>query len=58
VLNKLYVKEAGLASSDSAVKEELMNELGIPKGSLLPWLMALRRKPGIKQTKEKRKVAH
>jgi hypothetical protein len=58
LVGKLYAKEAGLASSDSVGSKELMNELGIPEGSLLPWLMALRKMPGIKQTKEGRRVAH
>lgn len=58
LIGKLYAKEAGLASSDSVGSKELMNELGIPEGSLLPWLMALRKRPGIKQTKEGRRVAH
>jgi len=55
---KLYAKEAGLAPSDNVGNKELMNELGIPEGSLLPWLMALRKKPGIKQIKEEKQVAH
>lgn len=58
LVGKLYAKEAGLASSDSVGSKELMNELGIPEGSLLPWLMALRKRPGVKQTKEGRRVAH
>jgi len=58
LIGKLYAKEVGLASSDSVGNKELMNELGIPEGSLLPWLMALRKKPGIKQTKEEKQVAH
>jgi hypothetical protein len=58
LIGKLYAKEAGLARSDSVGNKELMNELGIPEGSLLPWLMALRKKPGIKQIKEEKQVAH
>jgi hypothetical protein len=58
LVGKLYAKEAGLASTDSVGNKELMNELGIPEGSLLPWLMALRKKPGIKQIKEEKQVAH
>ena len=58
LIGKLYAKEAGLASSDSVDNKELMNELGIPKGSLLPWLMTLRKKPGIKQIKEEKQTAH
>jgi len=58
LIGKLYAKEAGFAPTDSAGNKELMNELGIPEGSLLPWLMALRKKPGIKQIKEEKQVAH
>lgn len=58
LIGKLYAKEAGLASSDTVGNKELMNELGIPEGSLLPWLMALRKKPGIKQVKEEKQVTH
>jgi len=58
LIGKLYAKEAGLTPSDSVNNKELMNELGIPQGSLLPWLMALRKKPGIKQIKEGKQVAH
>ena len=35
-----------------------MNELGIPNGSLLPWLMDLRKKPGIKQVKKGKNTNH
>ena len=58
LIGKLYAKEAGLTSSDSVGNKELMNELGIPEGSLLPWLMGLRKRLGIKQTKEGRRVTH
>ena len=59
LIGKLYAKEAGLATSESVSNKELMNELGIPIGSLLPWLKELRKTPGIKQIKkEKRRVEH
>ena len=58
LIGKLYAKEAGLSTSESVSNKELMNELGIPKGSLLPWLMELRKKPGIKQIKKGRIVEH
>jgi len=58
LIGKLYAKEAGFASSECVGNKEFMNELGIPEGSLLPWLMALRKKPGIKQVKEERQVTH
>lgn len=58
LIGKLYAKEAGFAASDSVGNKELMDELGIPEGSLLPWLMTLRKKPGIKQIKGEGQVAH
>lgn len=58
LIGRLYAKEAGLASSDSVGNKELMNELGIPEGSLFPWLMALRKKPGIKQIREEKQLTH
>jgi len=38
----LYAKEAELTPTDDAGNKELMDELGVPKGSLLPWLKDLR----------------
>ena len=37
LIGKLYAKEAGFSATDDVGNSELMNELGIPKGSLLPW---------------------
>ena len=42
LIGKLYSKEAGLAPSDDVGNKELMDELGVPQGSLLPWLKSLR----------------
>jgi hypothetical protein len=58
LIGKLYAKEAGLATSEFVNNRELMNELGIPRGSLLPWLMQLRKRPGIKQIKKGNSVEH
>ena len=58
LIGKLYAKEAGLAPSEFVSNKELMNELSIPRGSLLPWLMELRKKPGIKQIKKGTSVLH
>ncbi len=58
LIGKLYAKEAGLTHSDAVSNKELSDELGIPIGSLLPWLMNLRKKPSIKQTKAEKKVVH
>ena len=51
LIGKLYAKEAGFSSTDTAGNKELMDELGIPQGSLLPWLKNLRDKKKVKQTK-------
>ena len=49
LIGKLYAKEAELATTDDVGNQELMNELGIPKGSLLPWLKDLREENKINQ---------
>ena len=48
LIGKLYAREAGFAASDEVNNEELLNELGIPSGSLLPGLKELRDKTIIK----------
>lgn len=58
LIGKLYAKEAGLSATDDTGNRELMNELGVPQGSLLPWLMTLRKSPGIKQIKKGRQTTH
>lgn len=58
LIGKLYAREAGLASTDDAGNKELMNELGIPEGSLLPWLKDLREKKKIKQVKRGQYTYH
>lgn len=58
MIGKLYAKEAGLAATDGVGNEELMRELGVPKGSLLPWLKDLRDKNKIKQIKKGRNTQH
>jgi len=42
LIGKLYAKEAELAATNDVGNQELMDELGVPKGSLLPWLKDLR----------------
>jgi len=51
LIGKLYTKEAELNSSESAGNKELTEELGIPMGSLLPWLKDLRDQNKIKSVK-------
>lgn len=52
LIGKLYAKEVGFAITDSVSNKELMSELGIPKGSLLPWLKKLRDENKIEQIKK------
>ena len=58
LIGKMYAKEAGLAPSSDVGNKELMDELGVPKGSLLPWLKQLRDTNQIKQVKAGRYTNH
>jgi hypothetical protein len=58
LIGKLYAKEAGFTATDNVGNKELMDELGIPEGSLLPWLKNLRDENNIKQVKKERYVYH
>jgi len=58
LIGKLYAKEAGFVQKHEVDNKELMDELGIPKGSLLPWLKNLRDKKTVKQMKTGRNVFH
>jgi len=58
LIGKLYAKEAGFTQYAEASNKELMDELGIPQGSLLPWLKSLRDLHKIKQTKREKVVYH
>ena len=58
LIGKLYAKEADFVQKHAVDNKELMDELGIPKGSLLPWLKNLRDKKTVKQTKAGRNVFH
>ncbi len=58
LIGKLYAKEAGLTSSDEVGNQELMENLGMPQGSLLPWLKGLRDENKIKQIKRERHTYH
>ena len=49
LIGKLYAREAELTVTDDVGNQELMDELGIPKGSLLPWLKDLREENKINQ---------
>jgi len=58
LIGKLYAKEAGLTSTDEVGNKELMERLGIPLGSLLPWLKTLRDENRIKQIERDRYTYH
>ena len=58
LIGKLYAKEAGFSPTDDAGNKELMDELGIPSGSLLPWLKGLRDTNKIKPVKKGKNVYH
>ena len=58
LIGKLYAKEAGLTPADDASNKELLAELGIPKGSLLPWLKELRDRNRILQVKKAKYKHH
>ena len=58
MIGKLYAKEAGFSPTDDVGNKELMDELGIPKGSLLPWLKGLRDDNKVKQVKKGKNVYH
>ena len=58
LIGKLYAKEGGFVEKHEVDNKELMDELGIPKGSLRPWLKNLRDKRTVKQMKMGRNVFH
>lgn len=58
LIGKLYAKEAGFSATDDVGNKELMAELGIPEGSVLPWLKGLRDKKKINPIKKGRYTHH
>jgi len=58
LIGKLYAKEAGFTATDDIGNKELMDELGIVEGSLLPWLKDLRDKKKIKKVKKGQYTHH
>ena len=58
LIGKIYAKEAGLATTEDVGNKEMMDELGVPKGSLLPWLKDLRDKNQIKAVKRGQYTHH
>ena len=58
LIGKLYAKEAGLVATDEVGNNEFIEKLGIPLGSLLPWLKNLRDNNEIRQVKHERYTYH
>ena len=58
LIGKVYAKEAGKVKEELVGNEELQEELGIGKGSLLPWLKRLRDKNKIKSLTKVGKSFH
>lgn len=58
LIGKVYAKKVGFTTDEKVANEELMNELGIKQGSLLPWLKFLRDKNLIKNELKGNKAYH
>jgi DNA-binding transcriptional ArsR family regulator len=58
LIGKLYAKEGGFSQTEEVGNKELMTELGIPAGSLRPWLKALRDSGLVKPVKKDRYTNH
>ncbi len=58
LIGKIYAKESGLSLTEEVDNNELMKELGIPLGSLLPWLKSLKEENKIKPIKRGKFVNH
>jgi len=58
LIGKMYAKEAGLAEAEEVENKELMEELGIPEGSLFARLKELRDENKIKQVRRGKNVLH
>lgn len=56
LIGKLYAKECGLSAEETVNNRELMEELGIPEGSLYPWIKNLRENNKIKSIGHKHTV--
>lgn len=58
LIGRLYALEAGLVETSDVGNKELMDELGIPKGSLFPWLKELREQDRVLQVRRGRYAYH
>jgi hypothetical protein len=58
LIGKMYAKEAGYVTDESASNNELLKHVGLPLGSLLPFLKELRDQNLIHQIKRDNNVHH
>jgi hypothetical protein len=58
LIGKIYAKEGGLTTDENVGNPELLVQLGIPEGSLFPWLKDLRETNLIRQLKRENNVFH
>lgn len=58
LIGKMYAKEAGLTTDENVGTTELLDQLGVPEGSLFPWLKELRDSNQIRQVKRENNVYH
>jgi len=58
LIGKTYSKEARFSDTDNVGNKELLDELGLPEGSLRPWLKELREKKRIRQVKMGKYIHH
>ncbi|MBN1573978.1 MAG: hypothetical protein JW984_12350 [Deltaproteobacteria bacterium] len=58
LIGKIYAKKADFTDTEMVENEELMSELGIGRGSLLPWIKFLRDEGKIKTMKKGQKALH
>src|SRR6266568_2342668 len=58
LIGKMYAKEAGYANDEYVSNNELLEHLGYPIGSLLPFLKQLRDENMVRQTKRENNVFH
>jgi hypothetical protein len=54
----MYAKEASLTNDENVGTTELLDQLGVPEGSLFPWLKELRDSNQIRQVKRENNVYH
>jgi hypothetical protein len=58
LIGKMYAKEASLTNDENVGTTELLDQLGVPEGSLFPWLKELRDSNQIRQVKRENNVYH